>query len=267
MRSLLVSHIKITAVILLTALLSSCRNSKQLIYFKDTMDNEKVTSLQEDATTYKIKEGDILYVSIKSLDPEINVLFNPESYMEGANITNQFQKYTTPQGAYLYGYEIDNNGAVNLPILGAVPVAGLTQKEAEKTIQQYANKYIKDAIVKAKLLNYRITVLGEVQRPGIYYNYNNSITVLEAVALANGNNDFANISKVVVIRPTADGEEIMKLDLTKKDAFMSKGFYLYPNDYVFVEPAKNKTLQMNSMAFSLLFSTVSMALAIIAIWK
>jgi len=262
-----VQHIKVPAALLLVTLLFSCRNSKQLIYFKDVYDNEKVSSLQEDTTSYEIKEGDILYVSIKSLDPEINVLFNPESYMEGPNSYNQYQKYTTPQGAYLYGFEVDNDGNVNLPILGAVPVAGNTQKEAEKIIQQYANKYIKDAIVKAKLLNYRITVLGEVKKPGIYYNYNNSITVLEAVALANGNNDFANISKVVVIRPTADGDEVMKLDLTKKESFMSKGFYLHPNDYVFVEPAKNKTLQMNSLAFSLLFSTISMALAILAIWK
>jgi len=232
----------------------------------NTVNQEMFNVLQETNTTYIIKEGDILYVSIKSLDPEVNVLFNPEGYME-MNTQSQYQKFTTPQGAYLYGFEIDQEGAVNLPILGAVPVAGQTQDEVEKLIQQYADKFLKDAIVKAKLLNYRITVLGEVRSPGIYYNYNNNITVLEALAMANGNSDYANISKVVVIRPTKKGNVAMKLDLTQKEAFMSEGFHLHPNDYVFVEPAKNKNLQINSQAFYLLFSSLSMMLAVLALVK
>ena len=242
--------------------LSSCRNMEELIYMRETADLQTIQSLSESLTEYIIKPGDILYVSIKSMNAEVNALFNPESSME-MSTTNTFQKYTTPQGAYLYGIEVDKNGHIHLPILGEIEVANNRQSQIETIVQKRADEFLKESIVKVKLLNYKVTILGEVKNPGVYYNYNNNFTILEALAMANGNSDYANIRKVMVIRHNPEGELAMRLDLSDKDAWKSQGFYLHPNDYVLVEPAKNKNLQLNSQAYSMVLSSLSVLLAVL----
>ncbi len=247
--------------LLLSIGLFSCRNSQELVYMQDTANHEILEALPDSITEYQVKPGDILYVSIKSMNAEVNALFNPEAGMSTQSY-NSFQKFTTPQGAYLYGFEVDKDGNLRLPILGLIPVAGNPQSEIEAIVQAQADKYLKDAIVKVKLLNYMVTVLGEVKNPGVYYNYNNNFTLLSALGMANGNTDFADIKKVTIIRPMESGKKVIKLDLSNKESWMSEAFYLYPNDYVFVEPDKHKNFQLNSQAYSLMFSSFSILLAV-----
>ena len=254
-------------LILLTGLMMSfaffsCRNSRELIYMENTWNNEILDALADSVTEYAIKPGDILYVSIKSMNAEVNALFNPEEGMSGQSGSSS-QKYNTPQGAYLYGFEVNKEGKLRLPILGLIPVAGYPQSEIEEIVQQQADKYMKDAIVKVKLLNYMVTVLGEVKNPGVYYNYNNNFTLLSALGMANGNTDFANINKVTIIRPQEDGKKVIKLDLSDKASWLSEAFYLYPNDYILVEPDEGKNFQLNSQAYSLMFSSISIMLALL----
>lgn len=240
----------------------SCRSSEDLIYLRDAEHNQLSEKLSGANTEHVLKSGDILYVSIKSTSPEVNQLFNPESNME-MNSGYGYQKYTTPSGAYLYGFEIDLEGNIELPIMGKIKVAGISVSKVESIVQARANEYLRDAIVKVKLLNFKVTVLGEVRSPGVYYNYNNSITVIEAIALANGNTDFASIKKVMVVRPFPDGNKTYMLDLNSKSIFMSEAYYLQPNDYVIIQPDKNKNFQLNSQAYSLMFSSISMMLAVL----
>lgn len=250
-------------ILLLSLLFLSCRNSKELIYLKDATHQKNFSGLPVKNVEHTLKTGDILFISIKSMNPEVNALFNPETNMESGSF-NSFQKYTTPEGAYLYGFEIDMNGYIKLPMMGKIKVAGVQQSDAEALIQQMADGVLKDAMVKVKLLNFKITVLGEVRTPGIYYNYNNSMTILDAVAMANGNTDFATIKKVMVVRSGQNGNTPYMLDLSSKKIFASEAFYLQPNDYVFVRPDKYKNFQLNSQAYSLLVSSLSMLLAILA---
>jgi polysaccharide export outer membrane protein len=251
------------SVLLVVIALSGCRSSEELIYLKDVSQDEWMKGLPDTETEYLIKAGDILYVTVKSLNPEVNALFNPEEGTQGMG--TGYQKYTTPAGAYLYGYEVDPNGNLNLPVLGSIAVKGHLQEAVEKLVQERADLYLKDATVKVKLLNYKVTVLGEVKMPGVYYNYNNDFTVLEALAMANGNTDYGNITKVMVMRPEAGGKRTYLLDLSSKEIFKSPAFYLHPNDYVFVEPGKNKNFQMNSSAISVMFSSLSMMIAVIGL--
>jgi polysaccharide export outer membrane protein len=243
--------------------LGSCRSSKELIYLNNLADGQKAQRLAENVTEHLIKPGDILYVTVKSINPEVNILFNPE---EGA--ANQsslsYQKFTTPAGAYLYGFEVDTEGNITLPVLGSIKVTGIPQQKIEELVQQKADIYLKDALVKVKLLNFKVTVLGEVRNPGVYYNYNNTFTVLEAMAMASGNTDYASIKKVMVVRPAPDGNTSYMLDLSSKDIYLSEAFYLHPNDYVFVQPDKHKNIQLNSQVFSMAVSSISMLIAILA---
>lgn len=254
----------IRALALIMALgLFSCRSSEELIYMQDIQNNQMIKALADSVTEYIIEPGDILYVSIKTMDAEVNAVFNPESNMENASGNMAVQKFTTPQGAYLYGYEVNDKGNLQLPMLGAIPVAGNPQSQIESIVQQRADEYLKDPIVKVKLLNYKVTIMGEVKSPGVYYNYNNNFTVMEALAMANGNTDFANINRVTVIRPQPNGNKAMILDLANSGAWIQEGFYLHPNDYVFVEPDKHKNVQLNAQAYSMVVSSVSLLLAIV----
>lgn len=249
-------------LLLAVATMFSCRSSQELIYLKDATNNDIIKGLSVKDTEYILKTGDILYVSIKSMNPEVNILFNPESNME-QNTYSSYQKFTTPSGAYLYGFEIDTDGNIKLPMMGKIKVEGVSIALVESVIQKKADEYLKDAIVKVKLLNFKITVMGEVRSPGIYYNYNNSITVIEALALANGNTDFATIKKVMVIRPFPEGNKSYSLDLSSKNVYLSEAFYLRPNDYIIVQPDKYKNFQLNSQAYSLFFSSLSVLLAVL----
>lgn len=245
--------------ILLITMLFSCRSSEELIYLQDAANYE---TIQGKAPEYILKSGDILYVSIKSMNPEVNILFNPESNME-TNAGQGFQRYTTPSGAYLYGYEVDLEGNIKLPMLNKIKVSGVPLSEVEVLVQKKADEFLNDAIVKVKLLNFKVTVLGEIRNPNTYFNYNNNISVLEAVAMASGNTDFASIKKVMVVRLVPEGRKTYMLDLGSKNVYQSEAFFLQPNDYVIVQPDKYKNFQLNSQAYSLLFSSVSMLLAVI----
>ncbi len=243
-----------------TVFLFSCRSSKELIYLKDSGNNEISHGTPAE---YVIKSGDILYISIKSIDPDINILFNPENNMEGSQYGQGYMKYTTPSGAYLYGYEVDAEGNVKLPMLGKIKVSGVNLSQIESVVQKKADEYLKDAIVKVKLLNFKVTVAGEVKNPGTYYNYNNSISVLEAMAMANGNTDFASIKKVMIIRLVPEGKKTFILDLTTKKSYLSEAFYLQPDDYVIVQPDRYKNFQLNSQAYSMLLSSLSVMIAVL----
>jgi len=245
------------AFALLGLSLFSCRSSQELIYMKDVQNNQMIMALADTITEYIVEPGDILYVSIKSMNAEVNALFNPESNME-AQSYNSYQN-TTPQGAYLYGFEINEFGNLTLPIIGDIPVAGTPSSQVESIVQKYADQYLKEAIVKVKLLNYKVTIMGEVK------NYNNNFTILEALAMANGNTDYASITNVMVIRPQSNGQKAMILDMSKSDAWLKQGFYLHPNDYIFVEPDKHKNFQLNAQAYSMVISSASLLLAVISL--
>jgi polysaccharide export outer membrane protein len=246
--------------IILTTLFS-CRNSKDLIYLNDTGNNEIIKGLHSE---YTLKTGDILYISIKSINPEINTLYNPEANMEAVGGGGYgSMKYSTPSGAYLYGFELDNEGNLKLPMLGKINLLGVPISQVEYLIQKKADEFLNDAIVKVKLLNFKVTVTGEVRNPNTYYNYNNSITVVEAIALAGGHTDFASIKKVMVVRSFPDGNKSYLLDLSSKKIYLSEAFYLQPNDYVIVRPDKYKNFQLNSQAYSLIFSSMSILLAVL----
>lgn len=257
-------NLKLLMILSLLSLIS-CRSSQDLIYVRDSGIKDKIQGIPMKLTEHILKPGDIIYVSIKTMNAEINALYNPESNMEGS--TGQgYQKFTTPSGAYLYGFEIDTDGFIHLPMLGDLKVSGVIISKAESIVQKKTDEFITDAIVKLKLLNFKFTVMGEVRNPGVYYNYNNSITVMEAIAMANGNTDFASIKMVRVIRPGADGvSDSYLLDLSSKDAFQSEAFYLQPNDYVVIQPDKYKNFQLNSQAYSLIFSSLSVMLAVVGI--
>jgi polysaccharide export outer membrane protein len=236
-----------------------------MVYLRNVADKELMEGVPSDAPVYKVKINDNLYVDIQSLSPEVNMLFNP-SNNEG-NGSNTFHNYGTVTTQYINGYQVDLNGYITLPLLGKFKLAGLTLEECKALVQKKTNEFIKDGNVKLRLLSYKLTVLGEVKHPGVYYNYNASITVLEAISMASGISDYAHVKDVLVVRPTDKGSKSYRLDLTDKKFMSSQAFYLLPNDIVYVQPDKYKSVKVNSTFYSLILSSVSTLILILSVLK
>jgi polysaccharide export outer membrane protein len=170
-------------------------------------------------------------------------------------------------GGYLYGFDVDMEGKIVIPAVGQVSVSGLTLEETRKVVQDLADKVFKNSTVECKLLSFKFTVIGEVRTPGTYINYNNYLTVLEAIGRAGGVDDYGNRSKVLVVRPMDKGTRTFRLNLQDKNILTSDAYFLLPNDVVIVEPLSQKIFNMNlptiSFILTALTSSITMTLLLI----
>jgi len=259
MRTRFVRMTVVSSLILL--FFSACKSNKELIYLQNLPEGETVQRVPFSTDSYHLRPGDNLYVQVASLDPEVNQLFNPSMGSGyGGTVGQQFGTVSTQ---YLNGYLIDQDGNIELPIIGAVPAQGKTLAEVKSTIVKHVNEYFKESTVTVKLLNFKITVMGEVLKPGVIYNYNNTCTLLEAISQAGGTTDYSRLKKAVVIRETPEGTINMNVDLTDKSFLSSPAYFMQPNDVVYVWPDKYKNTRLNAQLYSLMLSTITTAIVIL----
>jgi polysaccharide export outer membrane protein len=200
---------------------------------------------------YKIQPNDVLYVQLITQDPQISAIFNNKGMG-----TNSAQ-FTNDASYYLYGYTVTDSGSVRLPVLGYVKVVGATVPEATDIIQKRADVFLKDGLAVVRLLSYKVTVLGEVRKPGVYLNFKDKLTIFDALALAGDFTDYGKRENVMVVRPGETGNKTFRLNLSDKSIMDSEGYYLLPNDVVVVEPRRGKMFQLNAGTYGLALSTIS----------
>ncbi len=241
--------ISLSACLLIT--FSSCTSHRQLVYLKNVDSVSAEAYYPKNRPEYRIQTRDIMYIKIYSLNEEMSSLINQTI---GSYQQNLFQNETS---LFINGYAVSDSGNIEIPILGRIKIAGKTMDEAITAIRQRADKYLKDATVIVKLISFKISVIGEVNRPGTYNNFNNQLTVLEAISMAGDITDYGNRKHVLVLRPTADGTRSFRLDLTNKNILISDGFFLLPNDIVYVEPIKSKTFRLNIPTITLVFTSIT----------
>src|SRR5665648_995010 len=215
--------------ILLILDFSSCRSTKSMKYFQD-LNSELQNGKPLKAPDYLIRADDNLYVDVQSMNQEVSQLFSTSKSSGGYSGGTQ-SEFGQVSSQYLNGYQVNQRGKILLPVIGEVNVSGLTEEAARDSVQKRVGEYFKDATVKVKIMTYKVTVLGEVKNPGVYYNYNKSMTILDALGLA-------SVKKVLVVRTTATGSKSYRLDLTEKRMMTSDAFYLLPNDVLYIEPDK-----------------------------
>lgn len=251
------SYTLITFVVLF-ALLSSCTRYKDIVYLQP---NSNVTvdsnnSFTYNVPMYKIQKRDILFIKIISMNKEVTEIINTTpSY--SANIYNNEASF------YIYGYNVNDSGKVEIPIVGEVSVVDKTLEEAKHAIIQQTKTILKDPTVIVKLISFKFSVLGEVLRPGIYTNFNNQLTVLEAISQAGDISPYGNRRKVMVIRSSEGITKTYRFDLTDVNILKSKGFYLLPNDIVYVEPLKSSNFRNNVPIYSLMLGTLTTFLLVL----
>ena len=243
-------------------LVMSCSTKKNITYLRDLSDEVIMKGVPAVPEEHTIRPNDNLYVSVRTINPEINELFASAGGSEGASAP----RYESAAGQHINGYQVDNDGLIILPVIGVVKLEGLTLKQAQAEIQKKADEYLKEANIQVKLLNFKVNVLGEVNKPGVYYNYNNSLTILESLGMAGGITEYAGLKDVAVVRMTPYGTKSYKIDLTKKNALKSEAFFLQPNDLVYIKPQSMKSARLNSGMYSLFLSSISTIILILKFW-
>jgi len=240
---------------------SSCTTNKQLTYLQNVDSLPSGTVYYKQPVEYRIQNKDILYIRVISLNDEINTMIN--TFSSQTNM-NQFQNEIS---LYLYGYSVNDSGYVDVPYIGKVHVLGTTLEEAKLTIKEKVDKSVRNATVIVKLVSFKFSVLGEVQRPGVYKNYNNQLTILEALSMAGDITDYGNRFEVLVVRPTKDDTKTYRVDLTDKSLLSSEAFFLLPNDVVYVQPIKSKSFRINIPTMTLALTTISTLILVLSFIK
>lgn len=203
---------------------------------------------------YKIQPHDALFVRFESAtDKQFDFLSSDQ-----ANLVN------VAQAANLASELVDENGEIRFPVIGKVKVSGLTIFEIEQKLQGLADQYLEEVKVRARLVNFRFTVLGEVFREGQATTLNNRVTMTEAIALAGGLGELADRSNIKLLRQNGNNVEVSYIDLLDENFIDSPYFYVHQND-VLIVPALNQRpfRKYFGQNLSLFISSLSLLLLVI----
>ena len=218
-------------------LLSGCSSYKKVPYLQDA---DAVNILQQELPMYdaKIMPKDLLTITVNTSDPEAAAPFN----LTVQTASNAANFGSLNRQTMLQQYLVSNEGTIDFPVLGSLQVSGLTKSEAENLIREKLGAYLKETpIVTVRMTNYKISVLGEVAKPGMFTINNEKVNIFEALALAGDLTIWGMRDNVKLIREDAEGQrEIIDLNLNKADIVTSPYYYLQQNDILYVTPNKTK---------------------------
>jgi polysaccharide export outer membrane protein len=251
-------HIFKSIMIVLTGLFlaTSCAPTKQSAYFRI---NKEVDNLELPDQTYEslkdslyiIKPGDELYITVTTSDNE------PTNFSAGTQGVS-----TTTLGVEFISYLVDRDGFVRLPYTGKIKLSELTIDEATIIIETELSQYLYQPVASIKLVNTRITILGEVASPGVYTVNNKPINIYQAIGYAGDITIFGNRKKVLIVREENNIVTKKYIDLTNDAILGSPWYTLRPNDIVYVEPLSRRIFGMETVPWSLITSAISTTVVI-----
>ena len=251
---------KIAFLAVALTLTAGCTSYKQVPYLQNP---EVVNNYGKEIPLYdaKIMPKDLLTITVSTTDPKASVPFNLSIQSPASTINID---YLTTQPT-LQQYLVNNEGEIDFPVLGKLKISGLTKNECESLIQEKLKPYLKETpIINVRMVNYKISVLGEVNKPGTFTVSNEKVNVLEALAMAGDMTVYGLRNNVKLVRENAKGQrEIIELNLNDANLLTSPYFYLQQNDILYVSP--NKTAARNSdigNSTTLWFSATSILVSI-----
>ncbi len=249
---------------LFAVVFASCVPQKKMLYLKDAemaAENLSKEYVNDRTVDYKLQPGDNLFIRF------INTI-DERSAASLAGETSARSNYMSSDASiYLQSYTLDEDGCIELPLTGKIELKNLTVDQAKDKMQIELDKFVNQTTLIVKLSNFNLTVLGEVNRPGMYKVYQSQINLFEAMAMAGNMTNFAKKRDVKIIRQTDNGSEIITIDMGQADVLSSPYYYLKPNDIVYVEPLKIKQWGFTTFPYSTVFSIVTLGVTLYSIFK
>ncbi len=244
-------------VVLFALLFSSCTISKQSQYFRKLSKDTTLTNTVVNNYESTIVKGDRLAISLSSLNPQEDAIFNGMSSNIAATNTN------------IGGYLVQENGTIQLHRLGTVLVEGLTRRALIKQLEKKLEAYTKDPLVQITYLNHKVTVIGEVARPQVYNMAEEQISLIDLLVQSGDALPTANRADVTIIREEGNSRNVKHLNLEDNSIFISPWYFIKPNDIVLVNADVNKYLKTEKRNrlqnnISLTASIVSLAIIILS---
>jgi polysaccharide export outer membrane protein len=242
--------------LLVLAIMSSCISQKKVWLVQDQTKQSQTEFLNQREEAYKVNPGDRLFIKVYSSDKQTSKFFQTDlpNFM-----SNTYQ--------YLNSYSVNPDGYLNFSFIEKMKVEGLTVNEVEKALQKTLNEYFKEVTVVVKLVNFQVTVLGEVLNEGRYTNNEEHLSLLEAIALAGGIKEFGDRRNITLIRHDKSGAKVNYLDLTDKKILESDLYYVQPGDVIYVKSMKSKSFAYEKLPYAVFVSTLAIAISILAILK
>lgn len=248
-------------VLVVLSLLTGCVPNKKIVLMqkddvnkKDLPKDSVVRTYQLDTFTYRVQPHDLLLVRFESLTPEEYDFFVGQGRQTG-NVN------MTGGNAIAAGELVDEHGEIPFPVIGKVKVAGLTVFQIRDSLQAIASRYVESPVVKVRLINYRITILGEVGSEGTITLMNNRVSMLEAISQAGGLGELADVANVKLIRQKGATVEVQYVNLLDENFFNSPYYYVHQNDILIVPPLRQRPFRRYfGTNLSLIVSTISLIL-------
>jgi polysaccharide export outer membrane protein len=244
------SYLKLSLVAILMALISSCVPTRQLSYFTDLNELEKPIANPKIQKT--IAPFDRLYIRVLSIDPQTSQIF---SFPEEARYSSA--------GNSMIGYLVDEAGNIDFPFVGKIIVGSLTLAEAGIKVQDALKDYVANTEIVVKFIDNQISILGEVQRQGVYSFTQDKLNIYEALALGGGLTRYGNRKNVILIRQ--EGDKIMhhKLNLSDSKVAGKDFYYVLPNDVVVVEPLRSVSTSYSNITYTTILSSITTLIAVL----
>ncbi|MFN2314908.1 MAG: polysaccharide biosynthesis/export family protein [Bacteroidales bacterium] len=225
-----------------------------------------VRSYEAGELTYLLQPGDLLDIKISTLTP---ITLNPFADADRNLVPGQAYspQYANPeQQVQPQGYYVNSSGILELPIIGATEVGGRSLAEAETMLAEKVKQHLDDPVVRVKILNFRFTVLGEVDREATLVSGDNSLSLLQAVGMAGGPSEYGDLARVKVIRRYGIQNHIFYVNLLSEEFLSSPFYFVQPNDIIVVTPLKQRAyLKYLSPNLSLMTASASLLVAIVTL--
>lgn len=237
-----------------SCILNSCVTTKKTTYLQEYKRSDFSIEYTP-PETYLIQPNDNLYIRVSTPDPRLSSLFN--AMPERGSMT------VDEQSADLLSYAVQLDGSVEIPYIGSIAVAGKTLSEAKDDIEAILVDYVTDAAITVKLVNNYVSILGEVNQPGLYPIYKERLNIYQALAMAGDMAVYSDRYSLSIIRQTLEGSIVKEFDLTNKNIIDSEFYYVMPNDVIYAKPMKGKFFAMNQFPFALIFTTITTFLLLV----
>ena len=242
-------------IILFIALLflTACGSKKDILYFQDTNEIPDAAYIYDQADhETRIVSNDNLLIMVSAFNPQTVEVFNTVQLGRSGSSSYNLE---------WQGHLVDKNGDINFPVVGKLHLAGLTKLEAINLIQSKVSEYVENPIVNIRFLNYRIFILGEVNRPGSYTVSNEKISIPEALSIAGDMTIYGNRHDVVLCRIENGEKKFHHIDMTSSALFFSETYYLQQNDILYVQPNMARVRSSTTLSSNLSIISVIASLA------